>query len=58
MPWHRSRIERSSGLKTWSIESREGGRDGKVCHRFLGPVTDEEAEFELAESQARIRALR
>ena len=45
MPWLRSRTERSSGLTTWSIEWREGKR---VRHRVLGPVTEQEAQYELA----------
>ncbi len=52
MPWLRSRTERSSGITTWSIEWREGGRGGKVRARQLGAVTEKEAEFELAAMQA------
>ena len=49
MPWLRSRTERSSGLTTWSIEWREGK---KVRHRVLGPVTEQEANYELAAMNA------
>ncbi len=52
MPWLRSRTERASGITTWSIEWREGGRGGKVRARSLGAVTEREAEFELAAMQA------
>ncbi|MGE0192470.1 MAG: tyrosine-type recombinase/integrase [Planctomycetota bacterium] len=52
MPWLRSRTERSSGITTWAIEWREGGRGGKVRARQLGAVTEKEAEFELAAMQA------
>jgi len=45
MPWLRSRTERSSGLTTWSVEWREGKR---VRHRVLGPITEQEAQHELA----------
>lgn len=45
MAWLRSRIERSSGLTTYAIEWREGG---KVRARQLGPVTEKEAQYELA----------
>ena len=48
MPWLRSRVERASGLTTWSLEWREGGRGGKVRARNLGPVSAKEAQFELA----------
>jgi len=50
--WLRSRIERSSGLTTWAIEWREGGRGGKVRARQLGPVSEKEAEYELAAMEA------
>lgn len=46
MPWLRSRTERSSGITTWALEWREGGRNGKVRARQLGAVTEKEAEFE------------
>ena len=49
MPWLRSRTERSSGLTTWAIEWREGT---KVRHRVLGPVTEQEAQYELAAMNA------
>lgn len=52
MPWLRSRTERSSGITTWSVEWREGGRHGKVRSRSLGPVTKKEAEYELAAMEA------
>ncbi len=52
MPWLRSRTERSSGITTWAIEWREGGRGGKVRARQLGAVTEKEAQFELAAMQA------
>ena len=49
MPWLRSRTERSSGLTTWSIEWREGKR---VRPRVLGPVTEQDAQYELAAMNA------
>lgn len=52
MPWLRSRIERSTGATTWAIEWREGGRAGVVRSRSLGPVTEKEAQFQLAAEQA------
>jgi hypothetical protein len=52
VPWLRSRTERSSGVTTWAIEWREGGRDGKVRSRSLGPVGEKEAQHELAAMQA------
>ena len=53
MPWLRSRTERSSGITTWAIEWREGGRNGKVRSRSLGPVTEQEAQYELAAHERR-----
>ena len=58
MAWLRSRTERSTGLTTWSIEWREGGRGGKVRHRPLGAVTEKEAEYELAAMNAGKRTRR
>lgn len=58
MPWLRSRTERSSGLEVWSIEWREGGRGGKVRSRSLGPVSDKEAQYELAAMEAGKRTRR
>ncbi len=58
MPWLRSRVERSTGLQTWSIEWREGGRTGKVRHRVLGPVTEQDAQYELAAMNAGRRTRR
>lgn len=55
MAWLRSRIERSSGLTTYAIEWREGG---KVRARQLGPVTEKEAQYELAAMQAGKRTRR
>jgi len=52
MAWLRSRIERSTGVTTWAIEWREGGREGVVRSRSLGAVTEKEAEFQLAATQA------
>lgn len=52
MAWLRSRIERSTGVTTWAIEWREGGREGVVRSRSLGPVTEKEAEFQLAAERA------
>ena len=52
MPWLRPRTERSSGVTTWSIEWREGGRGGKVRARPLGAITEKEAQYELAARQA------
>ena len=52
VPWLRSRTERSSGITTWAIEWREGGRNGKVRARQLGAVTEEEAQYELAAMNA------
>ena len=52
MAWLRSRIERSIGVTTWAIEWREGGREGVVRSRSLGPVTEKEAEFQLAAERA------
>lgn len=48
MAWLRSRTERSSGITTWAIEWREGGRGGTVRARQLGAVTEQEARYELA----------
>lgn len=45
MAWKRSRYERSTGRVTWRIEWREGG---KKRSRALGPVTEAEADAELA----------
>lgn len=58
MAWIRSRIERSSGLTTWAIEWREAGRGGKVRTRQLGPVTEKEAQYELAAMEAGKRTRR
>ncbi|MEJ2202961.1 MAG: site-specific integrase [Gemmatimonadota bacterium] len=55
MAWLRSRIERSSGLTTYAIEWREGG---KVRSRQLGPVTEKEAQYELAAMEAGRRTRR
>jgi len=55
MAWLRSRIERSSGLTTYAIEWREGG---KVRARQLGPVTEKEAQYELAAMEAGKRTRR
>ncbi len=55
MAWLRSRIERSSGLTTYAIEWREGG---KVRARQLGPVTEKEAQYELAAMEAGKRSRR
>ena len=55
MAWLRSRIERSSGLTTYAIEWREGG---KVRARQLGPVTEKEAQYELAAMEAGRRTRR
>jgi hypothetical protein len=52
LPWLRSRTERSSGITTWAIEWREGGRDGRVRSRSLGAVSEKEAQYELAAMQA------
>jgi integrase len=52
VPWLRSRTERSSGITTWVIEWREGGRGGKVRSRSLGAVTEKDAQYELAAMQA------
>ena len=52
MAWLRSRIERSTGVTTWAIEWREGGREGVVRSRSLGAVTEKEAEFQLAAEHA------
>ncbi len=52
MPWLRSRTERSSGITTWAIEWREGGRHGTVRARQLGAVTEAEANLELAAVKA------
>ena len=52
MPWLRSRTERSSGVTTWVVEWREGGRGGKVRSRSLGAVTEQEAQYELAAMNA------
>lgn len=58
MPWLRSRTERSTGLTTCPIEGREGGRTGKVRHRALGPITEREAQYELAAMNAGKRTRR
>lgn len=55
MAWLRSRIERSSQLTTYAIEWREGG---KVRARQLGPVTEKEAQYELAAMEAGKRSRR
>lgn len=55
MPWLRSRIERSSGLTTWSVEWREAG---KVRARPLGAVTEQDAQYELAALNAGKRTRR
>jgi len=52
MAWLRSRIERSTGVTTWSLEWREGGRDGVVRSRSLGAITEKEAQFQLAAEHA------
>ncbi len=52
MPWLRSRTERSSGITTWAIEWREGGRHGTVRARQLGAVTEAKANLELAAMKA------
>jgi integrase len=58
VPWLRSRTERSSGITTWAIEWREGGRKGKVRARQLGAVTEDEAQYELAAMNAGKRTRR
>jgi integrase len=58
MAWLRQRTERSTGLTTWSIEWREGGRGGKVRARVLGAITEKEAQFELAAMNAGKRTRR
>jgi len=55
MAWLRSRIQRSSGLTTYAIEWREGA---KVRARQLGPVTEREAQYELAAMKAGKRTRR
>ena len=55
MPWLRSRTERSTGLTTWAIEWREAG---KVRHRVLGAITEQEANYELASMNAGKRSHR
>ena len=52
MAWLRPRIERSTGVTTWAVEWREGGRDGVVRSRSLGAVSDKEAEFRLGAERA------
>lgn len=52
MPWLRSRTERSSGLKTWTLEWRDGHT---VRSRPLGPVSRDEAEDELADARRALR---
>lgn len=52
MAWLRSRTERSSGITTWAIEWREGGRSGTVRARQLGAVSEAEANLELAAVKA------
>ncbi|MEZ6008269.1 MAG: site-specific integrase [Planctomycetota bacterium] len=58
MAWLRSRTERSTGLTTWSIEWREGGRGGKVRHRPLGAISEKEAQYELAALNAGKKTMR
>jgi integrase len=58
LPWLRTRTERSSGITTWAIEWREGGRKGKVRARQLGAVTEDEAQYELAAMNAGKRTRR
>ena len=48
MAWLRSRTERSSGITTWALEWREGGRGGTVRARQLGAVTEQVTKYELA----------
>lgn len=49
MPWLRRMVARRTGLVTWSLEWREGGR---VRSRVLGPVGEATARYELAAMQA------